>query len=281
MMRVHDVRLHSKGVFVGKSREFPPRFPGHVYSQNIPIPDDIQPGSPAPWAEQGIDLDKPVSIQKVLNRLNEVAQTFEAKDLPGDPDEMFAVADARRQPITKRSAVLVGLFEQEGDTHVILTRRSWNLSSHKGEVSFPGGRSDESETPVETALRETFEEVGITPDAVHPVAWLQPIVTFASGSAIWPVVATLAEPPTMVTDPNEVEHAFTISLRDLLAPGSFVEERWRRDPVRPGADGDGYFPIYFYKAPHDVIWGATARILTELLCIVTDTPWPERSRVWA
>ena len=71
-----------------------------------------------------------------------------------------------------------------------------------------------------------------------------------------------------------------MSLADLLAEGTFLEERWRRATPRPGADEDGYFPIYFYRVPGDLIWGATARVVTELLCVVTGVEWPEAKRSW-
>jgi hypothetical protein len=84
----------------------------------------------------------------------------------------------------------------------------------------------------------------------------------------------------MVTDPAEVDRAFTVSLAELLDDGTFLEERWRREQPRPGADSDGYFPIYFYRVPGDLIWGATARVVTELLCVVTGVEWPEAKRAW-
>ncbi len=134
--------------------------------------------------------------------------------------------------------------------------------------------------PSTTALREAREEVGIDESTVRVVGWLSPIVTLALGSAIWPVIGFLDERPVMVTDPVEVDRAFTVSLTDLLTEGTFLEERWRRAQPRPGADEDGYFPIYFYRVPGDLIWGATARVVTELLCVVTGVEWPEAKRSW-
>jgi 8-oxo-dGTP pyrophosphatase MutT (NUDIX family) len=194
---------------------------------------------------------------------------------------MEAVADARRTPVIHRSAVLLALFEDVGETHLVLTRRSMHLRSHRGEVALPGGRSDSGEDPVATALREAREEVGIAEESVTPVGWLSPIVTFASGSAIWPVVGLLESPPVLVVDPTEVDRAFAVSLTDLLADGAYLQERWRRTQTRPGADVDGYFPISFFAVPGDVVWGATARVLTELLCLVTGVAWPDAQRVWA
>ena len=111
------------------------------------------------------------------------------------------------------------------------------------------------------------------------MGWLSPIVTFASGSAIWPVVGVLERRPDLIIDPGEVERVFTVALADLAADGAFLEERWRRSSARPGADREGFLPIYFYRVPYDVVWGATARVLTELLCVVTGAKWPDADRV--
>ncbi len=85
----------------------------------------------------------------------------------------------------------------------------------------------------------------------------------------------------MVIDPGEVDRAFTVSLAELAGDGAFLEERWRRNVSRPGSDEDGFFPIYFFRVPGDLIWGATARVLTELLCIATGVAWPDANRVWS
>jgi 8-oxo-dGTP pyrophosphatase MutT (NUDIX family) len=258
----------------------PSRFDGHAFPQVIPEPDHVISGGPAPWAELA-PSDRPgTSLVEVMERLRSGRRLFSEMPIPGDPAELIVVADARRQPITHRSAVLVALFEEGGETHLVLTRRAFSLRHHRGEIALPGGRSEEDEAPIDTALREAREEVGLDPSSVEPVGWLSPIVSFASGSAIWPVVGLLATRPELIADPSEVDRAFTVSLEELLLDGAFVEERWRRGQPRPGSDADGYFPIYFYRVPGDVIWGATARVLTELLCIVTGVAWPEANRVW-
>jgi 8-oxo-dGTP pyrophosphatase MutT (NUDIX family) len=258
----------------------PIRFEGREYPQIIPEPDDVQPGSPAPWSDLDPHERSSITLGRVVEQLRIGERHLEGWPIPGDPQEMAVVADAVRRPIINRSAVLVALFEEDGETHVVLTRRASHLRSHRGEIALPGGRSDAGEMPLDTALREANEEVGIDPTSVTPVGWLNPIVAFASASAIWPVVGTLAQRPSMVIDPGEVGRAFTVSLRDLVADGVFLEERWRREVPRPGSDEDGYFPIYFFAVPGDVIWGATARILTELLCLVTGVEWPDAQRVW-
>lgn len=260
--------------------ERPLRFVDHEYPQVIPEPDEIRPGAAAPWSQVSPEHRRGFTLELIEERLRARGRTFDVAAIPDRLAELDRVADDVSQSITRRSAVLVALFEEQGETNVILTRRSFELRSHRGEIALPGGRSNLRETPVETAIREAYEEVGLAPTLVDPVGWLSPIATFASGSAIWPVVATLRERPSLIADPVEVERVFTIALSQLVGDGVFLEEQWRRDSLRPGADAEGFFPIYFYRVPGDVVWGATARVLTELLCIACDVDWPDARRVW-
>ena len=174
---------------MARTDDWPARFPGHVFPQIIPVPDDIQPGSPAPWAHLNEAARSGFSLEKVEAALRNSKRHLDDSPIPGDPIEMAAVADARKQEITRRSAVLVALFEEDGEAHVILTRRSFEMRHHSGEVALPGGRSDLNETPVTTALRESQEEVGHELSTVRTIGWLSPIVTCASGPATRPVVA--------------------------------------------------------------------------------------------
>jgi 8-oxo-dGTP pyrophosphatase MutT (NUDIX family) len=250
----------------------PPRFEGHRYPQIIPDPGEIEEGARAPWSDVPGRSD--LSLDLVASRLRDAHRVLGTHLPPDQPEELGLVADGAPAPVTHRSAVLAALFEESGESHVILTRRSFEMRSHRGEIAFPGGRSHEGETPTQTALREAQEEVGLDPETVTPYAWLSPIVTFASGSAIFPIVGFLDRRPELIIDPSEVDRVFSVSLSDLVADGAFLEERWRRPLTRPGAGEDGFFPLYFFKVPDDLIWGATARVLTELLCLVTGTPWP-------
>jgi 8-oxo-dGTP pyrophosphatase MutT (NUDIX family) len=252
----------------------PGRFVGHIYPQVIPDPEEVEPGAPAPWAGLAATNRSNFSLEHVTAMLRSSDRLLEASAPPEQPAELSYVADGPAVPITQRSAVLVALFEEEGECHVILTRRALSLRHHKGEIALPGGRCDEGETVLATALREAQEEVGLDPSSVAPLAWLSPIVSFVSSSAIWPIVGTLPERPSFTINDAEVDRVFTVALKDLVAEGAFIEERWRREVARPGADADGSFAIYFYKVPGDIIWGATARVLTELLSHVTGVPWP-------
>jgi len=169
------------------------------------------------------------------------------------------------------AAVLVALFERDGETRVVLTRRAAHLRTHTGEVSFPGGRLDGGETPEDGARREAAEEVGLDPDAVEVVGRLTSLSTFSSSSTITPVVAVLHGGPALVANPHEVAHVFDVALAELAADGVFREERWvvpGRPWPAPGDDGDGSFPVWFFELPDDTVWGATARMLVELLRLV-------------
>jgi 8-oxo-dGTP pyrophosphatase MutT (NUDIX family) len=157
--------------------------------------------------------------------------------------------------------VLVPLFELDGEARVILTRRAAHLRSHTGEVSFPGGRIDAGETALDAALREAAEEVGLEVSEAAVIGQLAPIATLSASSSITPFVALLDGRPTLRANPAEVERAFDVAVAELLADGVFREEWWRL----PDA---GERPMYFFDLADDIVWGATARMLYELLELV-------------
>jgi 8-oxo-dGTP pyrophosphatase MutT (NUDIX family) len=166
------------------------------------------------------------------------------------------------------AGVLAVLFEEEGEARLILTRRSSGLRTHKGEVSFPGGRLNEGEDPASAALREAHEEIALDPALVTTVGWIHPVMTLVSASLIMPVLATVRERPRLEPSPLEVERIFDVSLAELADPGIFHEECWNI-PGRtiPGTDDDS-FAVWFFEVSGEMIWGATARMIHELLSIV-------------
>ncbi len=167
------------------------------------------------------------------------------------------------------SAVLAALFEEGGEARVVLTRRAAHLRSHRGEVSFPGGRLDGAESPEDGALREAAEEIGLDPVSVEVVGRLSAVTTFSSGSFITPVVGLLPGRPALVPSPHEVEHVFDVALAELADPGIFREEWWTVAGRGPLVGGDP-FPVWFFELPDDTVWGATARMLVELLRLVLE-----------
>ena len=165
------------------------------------------------------------------------------------------------------SAVLVALADGPQGAEVLLTRRSMQLSNHRGEISFPGGRLDPDETYEQAALREADEEVGLHPASVTVVGRLQPIATHVSRSWIVPVVARVAERFDLHGHPDEVDRVLWLPLRDLTLPGTFREEWWHTV--------QGERPIFFFELDDETVWGATARMLHQLLRVAHGIEGPE------
>jgi 8-oxo-dGTP pyrophosphatase MutT (NUDIX family) len=238
------------------------------YPQVIPRPELWALGAPAPWAHLTEAERRGITLERVLRALD-------VRGLRSLPDRVMApakeakVADAEPHAgAYSQSAVLVALFEELGEVRVILTRRASHLRTHRGEVSFPGGRLDPGERPVDAALREAEEEIGLDPAEVAIVGHLLPIATFVSGAWIEPMVGTLAARPSLAAAPDEVARVFDVALSDLLVDGVFHEELWRR-PVsaEPGAVLTS-FPLWFFEVSGEMVWGATGRLLMDLLVTV-------------
>ena len=180
-----------------------------------------------------------------------------------------------RQPIDptppidtlRSSAVLVAIADGPDGAEVLLTRRSEALRSHRGEISFPGGRVDAGETFEAAALREAHEEVALDPSAVHLRGRLDPISTMVSRSFIVPVVATVDERPTLWPAADEVERIIWVPLVELTRADTFREEIWEFDG-QPR-------PIFFFELDDETIWGATARMLHQLLRVALGIVGPE------
>lgn len=179
-------------------------------------------------------------------------------------------------PGSRPAAVLMPLFEAAGEAQLVLTKRPETLPSHRGEVAFPGGAMEPGvdHGPVDTALREAREEVGLPPDEVEVAAELDSLGTVASRFVITPFVGLLPAEPLLVPAPGEVERAFAVPLSTLADPDRYREEWWRPagdDPVAvqlrrdTGLGADGEFPVHFFELDDETIWGATGRILTGFL----------------
>ena len=123
------------------SERRPPRFDGHQYPQIIPDPGEIEVGGLAPWS--GTSRRKDLSLEHVRAQLRDAHRLLGTDIAPDQPEELALVADGAPAPIRHRSAVLVALFEESGESHVVLTRRSFEMRSHRGEIAFPGGRGHE------------------------------------------------------------------------------------------------------------------------------------------
>ncbi|MCU1370878.1 MAG: hydrolase [Ilumatobacteraceae bacterium] len=173
------------------------------------------------------------------------------------------VRSPREGHVDRASAVLAAVYEDEGDTWIILTRRSAALRVHSGEVSFPGGGQDVGEDLRDTARREACEEIGLDPSLVEIIGELDHLSTITSNSFIVPYVAVLAQRPVLHPSPAEVAAVLTVSLSELLDPEVFREERW----VLRGED----WSLFFFELVGDTVWGATAAMLRQFLGFITGT----------
>ena len=154
------------------------------------------------------------------------------------------------------AAVLVPLVERDADLHILLTRRSSGLKTHAGQVSFPGGRIESFDGgPVEAALRETEEEVGLARSHIRIIGFL-PDHLVISGYRVTPVVALVQPGFSIRLDATEVEEVFEVPLPFVLDPRNHVRK------VRHFEGEDVEF-IDFPYGKHN-IWGATAGMLMTL-----------------
>jgi 8-oxo-dGTP pyrophosphatase MutT (NUDIX family) len=211
--------------------------------QRIPRPADFRVMGPPPWASLD-PADRRPTLDEIRRRL--------------------AASPAGAEPVSLvtgsvPSAVLVPIVELRGETHLLFIKRPETMTTHKGEIAFPGGKSDpEVDTDLRaTALREAREEIGLDPAGVEIVAKLGGVSTAASAFTITPFVGFLARPPEIVANPGEVVRVLEVPLAELLDASIYHEERW-----------DGFqrdMAIFFYDLIDETIWGATARILTDLL----------------
>jgi len=153
------------------------------------------------------------------------------------------------------AAVLVAIYEREGELHSVFTRRREDLRRHAGEISFPGGRQDAGEEDLRaTALREAEEEIGLPRAAVRLVGALAPTPTVVTNYAIHPFVGVIEPWHRWLPSAGEVAEVLDLSLPALLSGFS------RQRLIRRGVP----FRTDVYECDGHFIWGATARILTDL-----------------
>lgn len=160
------------------------------------------------------------------------------------------------EPLTK-AAVLVPIVEHQGKFELILTRRSEKVRHHKGQISFPGGMHDPTDTNLwHTALRETHEEIGITPQGIYYVHQLPQLITPTSFD-VTPFVGFLTSHPELKPNPDEIEEI-------IFAPLDFFKDTKNLHFEDRDYFGQKY-PVPFFSYGNHSIWGATGRIILSLL----------------
>jgi len=158
----------------------------------------------------------------------------------------------------RRAAVLLPLFGSEDDPQLLCFRRSWKVLEHRGEVCFPGGSAEPQDSgPVHTALRESFEELGLPSEAIEILGLLDDVETAVSNYVVTPVVGFMSGSPEVVADSLEVDTVIQVPISRLREPGVFSSQ-W-------SAEAGPRKLRYAYEFDQQRIWGATGRMLHALL----------------
>lgn len=226
------------------------------------ISSQIPSGERLKYADVVIDTD--VSLDEVRARVKEL---WERLCVQKKTKDMVRQALSQREKKVHQAeglvpaAVLIPLYEKAGRCYLVLTKRTETVNHHKGQISFPGGgQLVGEETLMETALRESWEEIGLNPKDVEILGELDDTRTYTTDFVISPFVGLIPYPYKFSANPEEVEEVISVPLEVLLDKSNFREETKiiQDDPV----------PQYYYQYGDRVIWGATARILKQFLEVV-------------
>ena len=188
------------------------------------------------------------------------------KPLPGLIAQNKMAARVRELPAVipdnaKLSAVLAILFPKNGTLNLVLIKRVDDGKPHSGQISFPGGRKDISDASLQdTALRETFEEIGISPANIQLLGELTSLYIPVSYSQVHPFIGYMQHQPKYKLSDNEVQYTLEVPLHEFFAPEKKIVTK-----ITPAAFPDITLtaPAYQWDAEH-LIWGATAMIISEL-----------------
>ena len=159
-------------------------------------------------------------------------------------------------PPGRPAAVLLMLFERDGEPWLVFTRRTHHVAQHKGEISFPGGGRDEEDADLQaTAVRETVEELGVDPDDITVVGRLDALPTFVTGYNVAPYVAVVPEQHAYHPSDAEIDEVIELPVEELVRVGR------RETIVRRG------FPIEtnIFETRGHFIWGFTGAVLRQFL----------------
>lgn len=189
----------------------------------------------------------------IAQKLKEALQTA------GPSSDGFSEIDLTDETRVKCASVLIPLVWHDDEWHLLYTRRTDLVESHKGQVSFPGGACDEGETtPEQTALREAEEEIGIDPKDVRVLGRLANLITITY-FRVTPVVGVVKWPTVFRVGEHEVARVFTIPLGWLANPSN----RWQFE--RPGGKRG---LIAYHPYDGELLWGATARMTVDFLNVL-------------
>ena len=197
--------------------------------QKIPRPQNWEMGSSPPWQKANQNKLTLHSIEKSL--------------------EQFRPNEITRENYERSSSVMIPLYEEDDQVHMILTRRSKMMRHHTSEISFPGGNSEPEDIDEwSTAKREAYEEINLDPALPKKIGTLESFITVGSKSFVTPVVATLDGRPELKANPYEVEKILHVPLTELLLPEVYHKEVWE---LRNGQQRNICL-LYTSPSPRDV-----------------------------
>ena len=238
--------------------------------QVIPRPAGARAGGPPPWAGLPASRLRPslARIVEAVGGLTPVGPRDESSAFspelalsPEPSPQSGSGWPAPSGPVSP-SAVLVPLYERDGQPVLVLTRRASHLRNHPREVAFPGGRREPADADLwATALREASEEIGLPPDRVRLIGRLESLTTVTSRARVHPFVGLIDELPALTPDPAEVESILHVEVSRLLSPEVWREEIWRL--------GGAERAMAFFELDGDTVWGMTASVLRRFLTAVT------------
>ena len=191
------------------------------------------------------------------------------KGLPGEHAQLKMapkIRDYFKPKVKSRDAgVLILLYQKKGEIYVAFILRNEYDGPHSGQISFPGGKSEKSDKNIiDTALRESHEEIGINPEKVKIVGQLTPLHIPVSNFMVYPIIGIYEDEPIFKADPNEVQKILEVKLKDLIDSDNCTTKEFHYGEISFTA------PIY---CPNNItIWGATAMMLSEFLEIVKNNP---------
>ena len=204
-----------------------------------------------------------------INRLVKSLEKRLKEPLPGSSAHLLTKVQSKIEfkfPYSsnnaKKASVLILLFPESNNIHFFLTKRTLSVEHHKGQISLPGGTCEKNEKSINTALRETEEEIGVDKNKVEIIGKLTPFFTPTSGFIIHPFIGWCNKRPKTNKQADEVYDLFSASLSQLLNDKILESENWN---LR------GYeAKIPFYNFDGNKVWGITAAILSEFKLVLKD-----------
>ena len=187
------------------------------------------------------------------------------KELPGTrahsrllpPKRVLKPAPADKSKV-KKSSVLLLLFQQDGELMACLIKRPKHMKHHAGQIALPGGRMETGETAIETAVRETYEEIGVGENEIEILGSLSKFYVEVSRFEIQPIVGYLHKLSAFHLSPDEVEKLIFFPIRCFAPPHKFIELET--------VTGKLQVPCVYFE--NEIIWGATAMILSEFYDVI-------------